>query len=336
VRCARFRLRSIYDAPTHYGFKVLPRQALTDLKWWRDFSYEHASNSAPIFPPVTTRTLFADASGTTGWGAELRGPGPPRVAQGYWTPAQRGMHITFKELVTLRFAFLALAPELAGQHVLLFEDNMAVCHIVRAGSTRSPEMMHELRLLWALMDRLHITIHVQYVRSADNAADKWSRMRSRSAWQLDPKVFRRLQRRYGRRFTLDAFACAATAQLPRYCALKADPFALSRDAFSLDWSTEDLFLNPPWKELPRVLSKLRRGGGRGVLIVPEWPSQLWYPTMLQLAQSIVPLPRPSRCVRLAHDGPVEPFLHAKLKLLAVFFDTPVHDAPATSMPALAG
>ena len=107
----------------------------------------------------------------------------------------------------------------------------------------------------------------------------------------------------------------------------------SLDAFSLDWSTEDLFFKPPWKELPRVLSKLRRGGGRGVLIVLEWPSQISYPT---LAQSIVPLPRPSRCVRLAHDGPVGPFFHAKLKLLAGFFDTPVLEAPTTPTPALAG
>ena len=79
VCCAHFRLRSIYDAPTHYGFKGLPRQALTDLLWLRDFSYDS---------PLTAHTLLADVSDRTGWEAELRGPGPPRVAQGYWTPEQ--------------------------------------------------------------------------------------------------------------------------------------------------------------------------------------------------------------------------------------------------------
>jgi hypothetical protein len=328
ITCARFRLRSLHDAPKAYGFATLPRQALTDLRWWSELHLDHPANGSPIFTPTTTRTLFVDASGTTGWGAELRGPGEPKIATGFWSDSDRRflhsvhVHITFKELRTLRLSFMALLPELTGQHVMLMEDNLGVVGIIRAGSSRSPELMDELRKLWALMDRYRITVAIQYVRSADNLADRWSRMRSRSAWQLRRSVFLRLQRRYGTRFTLDAFACATTAQLPRYCALHADPYALARDAFSLDWNREHLWLNPPWKELPRVLSKLKREGGRGVLLVPHWPSQSWYPALRSIARTSVPLPPVWRCVVPAHAGKLEPFCHPRLQLRAVYFDVP--------------
>jgi hypothetical protein len=129
-----------------------------------------------------------------------------------------------------------------------------------------------------------------------------------------------VQARAGVRCTLDAFACRATALLPRYCSAGPDPKALHRDAFTISWAREEIWLNPPWELLPKVLHKIRADGARGMLIVPRWPSQAWWPLLQELAVSIDPLRHPRTCVRPAHDGMVEPFLHASLKLLAVRVD----------------
>lgn len=321
LRSARFRLRSLYDAlASSQPFSILSRQALTDLTWWASLHALHAENGTPIWPPSTSRTLWCDASGSTGWGAQLQWSGKTLHASGLWKAgAEKSQHITWKELRTLRLSLTALLPEVQGQHVLLWEDNMPVVHIVMNGTSRSPALMSELRQLWAFLLQHSITLVPRYIRSEDNPADRWSRWKDRSAWQLQPGVAFQLQALFGR-CTLDSFACRATALLPRYCSAGPDPGCLQRDAFTMSWTNEHVWLNPPWELLQRVIYKLRADKARGILIVPAWPAQSWWPSLLEVAEAFVALPRPSFCVRPAHTGVVEPLLHSSLRLLAVQVD----------------
>jgi hypothetical protein len=47
---------------------------------------------------------------------------------------------------------------------------------------------------------------------------------------------------------------------------------LAEDGLLLDWSSEVVWLNPPWALLPDVLCKLRSERLATVLIVLVWPS----------------------------------------------------------------
>jgi hypothetical protein len=321
LRSARFRLRSVYDAmDCNSHSSTLSRQALTDLSWWASLHELHVENGCPIWPPSTSRTLWCDASGQTGWGAQLQWSGRTLNASGFWKEgAEQARHITWKELRTLRLSLTALLPEVRGQHILLWEDNMPVVHIVMNGTSRSPMLMSELRQLWAFLMQHNITLLPRYIRSEDNPADMWSRWKDRSAWQLLPAVAKHVQARFGP-CTLDAFACRATALLPRYCSAGPDPGCLQRDAFTMSWTHEHVWLNPPWELLQKVIYKLRTDKARGILIVPFWPAQPWWPSLLQIAEEFVALPRPSFCVRPAHNGVVEPLLHSSLRLFAVQVD----------------
>lgn len=318
LRSARFRLRSLFDCLQPYrAVSILSRQALTDLQWWSELHYKHPENGMHIWPPPTSRTLWADASGETGWGAKLQWAGKTLETHGYWKPGKElDQHITWKELRTLRLALVALLPEVRDQHILLWEDNMAVVHIVCNGCSRSRELMDELRLLWSFLARNNITLVPRYIKSSDNPADFWSRWQDRSAWSLRLPVFEKIQRSVGFPFTLDPFACRATALVPRYCSLRPDPGALARDGFSLDWTNEVLWLNPPWELIPQVLYKLRTEGGTGVLVAPWWPSQSWWPTLRACTAATFLLPHPRWSVRPAHDGVVEPLLHPHLRITA--------------------
>lgn len=321
LRSARFRLRSLYDAlDSAKPCSILSRQALTDLSWWASLHELHAENGTYIWPPSTSRTLWCDASSSTGWGAQLRWNGQTLHAAGFWKAGlEQSQHITWKELRTLRLSLTALLPEVQGQHVLLWEDNMPVVHIVMNGTSRSPVLMSELRQLWAFLLHHNITLVPRYIRSADNPADRWSRWKDRSAWQLHPALASRLQALFGS-CTLDAFACRATALLPRYCSARPDPGCLQRDAFTMSWTHEHVWLNPPWELLQKVIYKLRADRACGILIVPAWPAQQWWPSLLDIAVEFVALPRPLFCVRPAHNGVVEPLLHSSLRLLAVQVD----------------
>jgi hypothetical protein len=67
-------------------------------------------------------------------------------------------HIIRKELKAVRLDVLSFLPHLVGPNILLHEDNHAVCYVMAGLTSRSPETMEELRLLWFLLHNNNIHI----------------------------------------------------------------------------------------------------------------------------------------------------------------------------------
>jgi hypothetical protein len=73
-------------------------------------------------------------------------------------------------------AVLSLLPHLVGRNILLHEDNHAACYVMVGLTSRSPEMMSELRRLWYLLKSTNIRMRPRYIISAANTwADKLNR-----------------------------------------------------------------------------------------------------------------------------------------------------------------
>ena len=318
LRAARFHLRSLHDVSpqdTRIQRTRLTSQAITDLRWWTTLSPTSPGNGAPMRQLETSLAMCVDASGTVGWGCQVLPKGwlpgdslpPPTAlehAEGYWTRREKEEDsISLLELRGVRHALESYRGELRDQHLHLWEDNMSCAYALRHGTSRSSEMMRELRLVWAILERHNISLEVTYVASALNPSDFWSRWRPVDAWQLSPALFRGVTKGG---CTLDAFACNLSAQLPRYCSRGADPRSLARDAFTIPWTNELLWLNPPWSSISRTLNKVEVEGARGYLVHPEWPSAAWWPSLQALAVSTRRLPPPRISVQALHGGAVEP------------------------------
>jgi hypothetical protein len=232
-------------------------------------------------------------------------------------------HITLKELVAVRRGIAMFQDDLRGRVVRLWEDNQAVVQIIRNKTSRSPALMSELRSLVELLDALHITLLPRYIRSELNPADEFSRLTNRDAWRLQPSVQRMLLHKVtslvGAPVTLDAFACHQSCVCPRYASRLCEPAALASDGLALDWRHEVVWLNPPWALLPDIIGKLAVEQPAGVLIVPYWTTQTWWPSLLALGGRHFDLPPPLFSVDPLHPRPVEPFLHPGLRLCAVVF-----------------
>jgi hypothetical protein len=52
--------------------------------------------------------------------------------------------------------------------MLLHGDNHAVCYVQAGLTSRSPEMMNELRRLWYMLDTNNIHIKPRYIRSGEH------------------------------------------------------------------------------------------------------------------------------------------------------------------------
>ena len=358
---ARFHLRTLHDVHNQWAFTSrLDRAALRDLRWWTAFKYESPSNGAPIWAPTPTRAIYTDASSTIGYGCVLEDVRTaPRAALkptgylfeypslpgsfardaagggtvhqrggsgfgGYWSPQERHLlHITQKEMRAVSKGVAMHADTLRGQTVRLWEDNLAVVHILRSKTSRSPALMRELRTLLDLLRVHDIVLLPKYIRSELNPSDYFSRLTDRDAWMLRPRLRQHLRAHAERVLqtpvTLDAFACHQSALVPRYASRLHEPRALAYDGLALDWAAEEgaVWICPPFALLPAVLAKLEQEQPAAILIAPRWPTAPWWPKLEQLGGTVREIPRPKHAVLSLHGRKVEPFLNHGLELIAM-------------------
>ncbi len=66
---------------------------------------------------------------------------------------------------------------------------------------------------------------------------------------------------------MDGFAQEGTAKCPRWWG-PGSPHG--EDAFSQSWNGENLWLNPPFSLLDRLVQKIRDDQAHAILVIPEW------------------------------------------------------------------
>eukprot|EP00873_Tetraselmis_striata_P014170 jgi/Tetstr1/434434/TSEL_023534.t1 len=293
IPAARFFLRELHSVVgDRWGGRVrMTPQLRRDLQWWT--SVPSQSNGKPIHRPVETAYVHTDSSGY-GWGGVLNGR---LEARGFWSSADERQHITWKELKAVRLTVESFLPHLAGRNILLHEDNQAVCHILSGLTSRSPEMMAELRRLWCLMDSHGIHLRARYIRSAANIwADRLSRHLDSDDWQLDPLLFAELESRFGPH-SIDRFASALNTLLPRYNAVWLDPTCEAVDALHLpdaDWRRENNLCNAPWPLLPDLVQKLQQSVAAATVVAPRWEGKAWHQALTEMAvEELTVAPRAS-------------------------------------------
>ncbi len=86
-----------------------------------------------------------------------------------------------------------------------------------------------------------------------------------SDWQLHPRVFRYLEKEFGKH-TVDRFASRENRQLPRY--------------------------NAKWRDgtLDDLAAKLRQSGAAAIVIAPKWPRFPQYQQLAEMAAETVEMP----------------------------------------------
>ena len=111
-------------------------------------------------------------------------------------------------------------------------------------------------------------------------ADEESRTENRdSEWMLNPDILSDALDRLDVKPETDLFAYRLNSQFLRYFSYKPDPDAEAVNAFTMSWSDVTFCALPPFCISPSVLHKIIKDGARGILVVPDRPSQPWYPIL---------------------------------------------------------
>ena len=106
-------------------------------------------------------------------------------------------------------------------------------------------------------------------------ADERSRLfDDKTEWKLNPCVYTHVAQRFGTP-TIDISASRLNFQLKPVVSWIPDPEASFIHAFTIDWSECMFYAFPPF-------SILLHDGATGILIVPNGPTQVWFPLLRRL------------------------------------------------------
>lgn len=113
--------------------------------------------------------------------------------------------------------------------------------------------------------------------SADNKSCNFS---EEHEWSLSKAYFLEIFSTFPE-LNIDVFASRLNNQLDTYCSWKPDPGCTYVDAFSINWSNFNFFAFPPFSLIPKCVQKIIQDKAKAILLIPLWPTQTWFPLVLQ-------------------------------------------------------
>ena len=169
--------------------------------------------------------------------------------------------------------------------ILIHSDNITVVsYINNQGGTTSAHLCDRAIHLWKFCIKRDISISAVYVPGSQNSkADRLSRLENRDhSYSLSEDYFELISNFISFPLKVDCFASRLNFKIEKYFSRYYDPYSSWVDAFSVLWS-DHVYLFPPVPIIHRVISKFKTDKtGHGLLICPYWPSQFWFPSLLEL------------------------------------------------------
>lgn len=277
-RLERTKTKSLFLNRQDYESKMSINETdIQDLLWWIDTIPDARNN---IRDDSFNIKIFTDAS-RTGWGCFCNG----RTANGLWSREELEYHINYLELLAAFYSLKTFAKHLRSEQILLRIDNTtAVSYINRMGSIKYPLLSQLARRIWQWCEERDLWLQAVYISSEENVqADEQSRkLPSDTEYELDWEVFNQITSLFGQP-SIDLFASQVNAKCDKYLSWRQDPNSFGIDAFSFNWKEFfSFYAFPPFCLILRTLKKIIVDRALGIVVVPYWETQPWFPLFMSL------------------------------------------------------
>ena len=249
------------------------------LAWWK-FHIMLIYN--PIRGYEYKTEIFSDAS-QSGWGICCKN----ECSHGFWNMNDRKNHIKFLELLLAFLGLKCFATLLENCSILLRIDNTtAIAYINRMGGIQKRKLSMMATNIWKWCELRNLWIFASYTRSEDNSvADAESRrLEMETEFGLSKFAFDDIVQNFGAP-EIDLFASRSNTKCKKFVSWKKDPGSIAVDAFTIDWTPHFFYAFPPFSTILRVLRKVQLEKARGIIVVPQWPSQAWFPLCMSMFES---------------------------------------------------
>ena len=311
----RAKVEALRENDKNYDAKVaLSPPMKTEINWWvenLDSAYNMICRNNPdvIISTDSTRLAWGCACGV-------------ETTNGSFSEAIKlrcGNNINALEMLAIKFGLQSFEDKIHGKIVQIKSDNTtAVAYVNHMGGMRSPLCNAIAQEIWAWCIPRNIWVTSEHIPGVLNfVADFESRHpNDRTEWALNSNVFQRICNKFGTP-SIDLFASHDNHKLPIYCSWRRQPGAAHINAFSISWTNEFVYCFPPFSLIAPCLNKMHREKATGIMIVPNWTTQIWFPLLSRmLVATPLLLPRHASTLQLPSDmSRIHP-LHPKLQLLA--------------------
>ena len=252
--------------------------AKLELEWW-------IRNISLAFKPLTrenpVHVIKTDAS-LEGWGAFYN----ETTAGGIWSLSEKENSINYLEMKAVLFGLQTFAKEFHETHIKVLSDNTTTVSVLNnMGTSHSKKCNDMCKEIWEWCIGRNIWLTLAHIPGKDNIeADSASRKKENTSteWQLQPKLLHSCLKQLDFYPNIDLFATRINRQFPCFLSFKPDPEAFAVDAFTIDWSTYKIYAFPPFSMIPRVLRKIQDDNAKGTCVLPNWPTQPWFPRAKKL------------------------------------------------------
>ena len=171
--------------------------------------------------------------------------------------------------------------------------------------------------IWDLCIMENIWISAVHISGKQNTiADFMSRsLNENTEWQFSPTIFMKIVRTFDFEPEIDLFAPYLNFQVENYISWYPDPKASIIDAF---WADKIFYAFQPFSLIGATLAKIRDKQASGIMILPWWQTQFWFPVMLKMLQDFpLQLPSDLKLLILPLNKQATHPLLPKIRLLAV-------------------
>lgn len=272
----KYKIWALFNNKNNFNARiVIPASLIPDLHWWKDKIMTSFNN---IRDDEFDLELVTDSS-LTGWGAVCNNIS----TYGWWSAEERHQHINFLELKAILLGLKSFTSNLQSKNILIRVDNTtALAYINKMGSVKFPKLSTLAREIWQFCEQRDLWLYASYIPSIENIADRQSRsLPTETEYELNPKIFQEIVKIFGNP-ERDLFASYLNAKCKEYYSWHPDPGSLKIDAFTVGWSDIFFYAFPPFCLILRTLNKIKLDQATGIMVVPKWPTQAWYPLWKKL------------------------------------------------------
>ena len=257
---------------------IISKESSRELTWWiKEFS---SNCTAPIRELEPTVQIYSDANLLMGGSHCSRG----KFLQRAWSQEElsQDLHINLLEIRAAREALALAEPgDLVRLHI---DSRTAASYIRRQGGTKSSLLSTEACQLWREAVSRNLTLLTpHWLSTTENVMADFLSRHEMGQWEcvLSRSTLNMVLETFQLSPTLDVFASRETHRLPRYMSWYPDPRAVARDAMMHKWDPVS-YLFPPVPMLLKTLQKIKLEGIRAVMILPSWPTSLWWNLMTEM------------------------------------------------------
>ena len=188
-------------------------------------------------------------------------------------------------MMAIFLALKSFTAEISNNHIKILCDNTtAVSYITKMGGIRSTLCNKVSKQIWLFCTKNKIWLSCSHIPGKQNilADFKSRKLNDQLEWKLNQKIVNKLCAIW-QLPDIDLFASRLNFQVEKFCSWKPDHQSEFVNAFTVDWGKfYFIYLFPPFSLLNRCIRKIKIDNASGMIIVPYWPTQIWFPALMEI------------------------------------------------------